>query len=500
MHYVYVTASDGTPLMPTTRYGKVHRMLKSGQAVAVRTKPFTIRLIYTPKTQVTQPVTLGIDPGRTNIGLAAVREDGACLYAAECVTRNKEIPKLMEERRRHRQASRRGERLARKRLAKRLGTTRQVILERLLPGYEKPVVVRDIINTEARFNNRRRPANWLTPTARQLLQTHKNLVCLVKKILPVTGASLEVNRFAFMDLEAGGKLKAGRDYQTGPMHGFSSDKEALVAQQGNICLLCQKADIEHVHHIRSRSKGGSDTLANKAGLCNICHDLVHKDQVAADKLEAKKIGLNKKYGALSVLNQIIPYLTKELSAIFSGNLYLTAGWETKVFRERRNIGKEHYADAYCIACASLPGIRKADPPKRHFTIRQFRCHDRQLVKAQTERTYRLDGVKVAANRKKRMDQKSDSLEDWREDCITWYGKETASAMESRLTVKKSRRRYNNPDRYLPGLVFLYQGKQYIMTGQRTRGRYLLAHGEGDKNFPARECHIIKLGGGLQYVS
>ena len=97
-------------------------------------------------TRVTQPVRLGIDPGRTNIGLAAVREDGTCLFRAKVETRNKEIPKLMEERREHRQQSRRGERLARKRLAKKNRTTMEKPLERSLPGYGKGhvVVVKDI--------------------------------------------------------------------------------------------------------------------------------------------------------------------------------------------------------------------------------------------------------------------------------------------------------------------------------------------------------------------
>ena len=46
MNYVYVLDKHGKPLMPTTRYGHVRRMLQAGEAVAVSTKPFTIRLKY----------------------------------------------------------------------------------------------------------------------------------------------------------------------------------------------------------------------------------------------------------------------------------------------------------------------------------------------------------------------------------------------------------------------------------------------------------------------
>lgn len=114
MRYVYVLDMNGEPLMPTCRYGKVCRMLKFGQAKAVDTLPFTIQLLKPTKTRILQPVIAGQDPGRTNIGMAAVRSDGTELYRAHIETRNKEIVSLMNDRQSFRQASRRGERLARK--------------------------------------------------------------------------------------------------------------------------------------------------------------------------------------------------------------------------------------------------------------------------------------------------------------------------------------------------------------------------------------------------
>ena len=194
MKYVYVLDQEGKPLMPTCRYGKVRRMLQSGQAKVVSTIPFTIQLTYKPKTHVLQQVVFGCDPGRTNIGLAAVREDGTCLYRAHCTTRNKEIVKFMSERLEHRRASRRGERLARKRLAKKLGTTAKKLLNRILPGCSEPLAVKDIINTESRFNNRVRPQGWLTPSATQLLRTHLNLLEKIRKILPATDVVTELTK------------------------------------------------------------------------------------------------------------------------------------------------------------------------------------------------------------------------------------------------------------------------------------------------------------------
>lgn len=498
MYYVYVLDQAGNPLMPTTRCGWVYRALKSGRAKPVTTVPFTIRLTYDPATHLKQPVTLGIDPGRTNIGLAAVTDTGRCLYSAHCETRNKEVSKLMSKRRGHRQASRRGERLARKRLAKRLGTTRKAVMERMLPGYEKPVRVKDIINTEARFNNRKRPAGWLTPTARQLLRTHLNLVKKVMRILPVTRVALEMNRFAFMALENKGIQHW--DYRKGLLYGYESLHDAVSEQQGGKCLLCGKKRIEHYHHLIPRYKNGSNTIGNIAGLCECCHDLVHKNIEAAKKLASKKAGMNKKYHALSVLNQIIPYLAEELYRIFGNNFFITNGWDTKWFRDDNHIEKDHDIDAYCIACSTLEGRVILDVPENSFEIKQFRRRDRANIHRQTERIYKLDGKTVAKNRRKRTEQKDNSLAEWYEISVEKHGKREADRMRSQLDVIKSTRSYNASGRMMPGTVFTYQGKRHVMTGQLAGGKYLRAEGCGKKNFPVGDCEVISQNAGLVYIA
>ena len=50
-------------------------------------------------TPVLQPVLLAEDPGRTNIGIAALSETGDLLLSAVAETRNREIVKLMDKRR-----------------------------------------------------------------------------------------------------------------------------------------------------------------------------------------------------------------------------------------------------------------------------------------------------------------------------------------------------------------------------------------------------------------
>lgn len=46
---VYVQDINGKPLMPTTRHGKVRRLLKDKKAVVVNLCPFTIKLMYDGK-------------------------------------------------------------------------------------------------------------------------------------------------------------------------------------------------------------------------------------------------------------------------------------------------------------------------------------------------------------------------------------------------------------------------------------------------------------------
>ena len=134
-----------------------------------------------------------------------------------------------------------------------------------------------------------------------------------------------------------------------------------------------------------------------------------------------------------------------------------------------------------------------------YEIQQFRKHNRANIHHQTERTYKLDEKIVARNRHKRMEQKTDSLQDWYEDMVTKYGEVQAKILRSKLTVQKSTRYYNTKERLLPGTIFSYDGGRYVLTGQLTGGAYYRAYGQGKKNFPARQVRILCQNEGLVYV-
>ena len=492
MAVVHVLSASGRPLMPTTRCGHVRILLKEGKARVVERQPFTIKLAYETE-EVTQPLYLGIDPGRTNIGTAVVREDGKCVFTAQLTTRNKDVPKLMKARKQYRMAHRRlKRRCKRQRRAKTAGSiSPKGEFPRLLPGYEEPITCKGIRNKEARFNNRRRPAGWLTPTANHLLLTHLNLVKKLQKFLPITDVVLEVNRFDFMAMDNPHIQRW--QYQRGPLYGKGSVEEAVYAAQNGHCLFCESG-IDHYHHVVPRRKNGSETLENRVGLCEEHHRLVHTEDEWAKKLATKKTGMNKKYHALSVLNQIIPALTEQLAELFPQHAFVTTGQDTSHLREDNGIPKDHYLDAYCIACSVLPNARKVASPKgKPYDIRQFRRHDRQAChKANIERKYiDVGGKVVASNRNKAMEQKTDSLVEYRAN--------HSEAEISQLRVKAHYPQYKDVSRPMPGSLALHNGKVFVLTASDGRHNgsvdyYIDEHGG---KYSARKSKILTNNIGLQ---
>lgn len=507
MTVVYVLSKDGRPLMPTARCGHIRILLKQKKAKVVSSKSFTIQLLY-DSPEITQPIVLGIDPGRTNIGLCAVRKDtGKPVFTAQLETRNKEIPKLMEKRKTFRQKHRKhGRREVRQRRACAAGTIsprcekretgqgrraeRIGVLKRWLPGYKKPVICIGIRNKKARFHNRIRPAGWLTPTADHLLQTHINMVRKIRKFFPVTDVVLELNTFAFMALDNPGIQKWM--YQNGPLKGYGGVEAAVSEQQGGHCLLCEKG-IEHFHHIVSRRRRGSNTISNIAGLCAEHHALAHKDKEWEEKLREKKQGMSKKYGALSVLNQIIPKLAEALSLEFPGHCFATDGRSTKAFREAHSIQKDHYLDAYCIACSIFSAEIVTVPCEDDvFRIRQFRRHDRQAChQERLDRKYTLDGKTVAVNRHKATDQRTDSLEEFA----------ATGGCVDKLIVPAHKPVMKRMDRIMPGAVFMAGSKKKVMfasQGMHNGKPDYYCFVDGTKATP-KNCEQIRENSGIVFV-
>lgn len=494
---IYVLGIDGVPQMPTTRMRYVKKLLNTGKARIVEKVPFTIQLKY-ENDAITQPLLVAEDPGRTNIGVNVLKQNGESVFVGVVETRNKEIKKLMSDRKKHRHASRRGERKVRQRLAKKHGTmVKSGMLMRKLPKYDvdKFISCKFIKNTEARFCNRKRKPDWLTPTVSHLVETHINIVKKISKFLPITDVAIEVNKFAFLQME--NPKASGVDFQNGPLKGYDDAKSALRDMQNNKCFMC-KNDITDYHHIVPRSKGGSDNIKNLVGLCPECHKKIHTIPEFREKLEIKKVGILKEYGALSALNQTIPFICKKLLTIYDkDHVHFCTGKDTSMIRtslgyEKTKTNQMHEIDAYCIGLCFTGISDIIQKFEQVYQIKQFRRQDRSLIKYQRERTYYLNGIKIATNRKPRFEQKGDELSDWYEKQVKVVGKKQADRLLSKVTVKKSTRSYNDTKHLMPGTVFYYNGERHVMYGQLTNGKYLRA--DTKYNYPAKDCKVVKSNG------
>ena len=187
------------------------------------------------------------------------------------------------------------------------------------------------------------------------------------------------------------------------------------------------------------------------------------------------------------------------------HVYFTDGRCTSEARKALGVKKSypenpcHTEDACVIAASSLGIQPKISQMGKAYIIRQFRRHDRALVKAQRERTYYLEGKAVAKNRRRRFEQTVPSLHDWYLTQKKLHGKAEAHYLHQMLSVKPSKRSYNNLHRVMPGARFVYDGQEYVLTGQISNGKCYRAYGCGEKNFPASKCRILRQNEGLVYV-
>lgn len=305
---VYVLDKDGRPLMPTTRHGKVRRLLRDGRAVCVRRTPFTIRLLYEVPGFM-QDVTLGVDAGPKTVCLSATTKVKE-VYRSEVTLRNDIVDNLSARR-----ESRRTRRSRKTRYR------------------------------AARFDNRRRRDGWLAPSIEQKLDSHVKAVGLVCSILPVKTIVIEVAQFDTQLLKNPGI--AGAEYQHGEQLGFWNVREYVLYRDGHQCQHCHGKSTDkilNVHHIESRKTGG-DSPSNLITLCETCHKAYHKGEI---DLKVKRGSQSLRDAAfMSIIRWAVYNHLKETHA--NKVIKLTYGYLTKKKRIDNGIEKMHCTDAYCIA-------------------------------------------------------------------------------------------------------------------------------------------------------
>lgn len=327
---VYVLSHTRQPLMPTTRYGKVRRMLRDGGAVVVRREPFTIQLTY-DNTDHVQPVTLGVDAGTAHVGLSATTESRE-LFSAE-VTLRTDIIKLLSSRREARRTRR----------------------------------SRKLRYRACRFNNRRRPDGWLAPSVEQHIQSHLQLIRKVHGILPITRTVIEVAQFDTQLLK--NPDIQGEQYQQGEQMGFWNTREYVLFRDNHTCQHCHgksRDNILNVHHIESRQTGGNSP-DNLITLCETCHKAYHRGEI---ELKVKRSSKSLRDAAVM---SIMRWTVYNRAKVEFGNVNLTYGYITKNTRIEAGLDKSHRIDARCIS-----GHPLAEPCAEWLQMRQVANHTRSL--------------------------------------------------------------------------------------------------------------------------
>lgn len=341
-----VLDQNGEPLMPTTRLGKVYRLLKTQKAHIVSYEPFTIQLDYEPDTHTIQPMTLGVDSGSIHSGYSVANEHRE-YYNAEVIARDN-ISRSISNRHMYRRNRR-----SRK--------TR----------YRKP-----------RFNNRKnKKKGWLPPSLEQKVAVQINEIEHLHHYFPIETIIVETAEF---DIQ---KIKnpniSGIEYQQGTLQGYNI-RNYLLEKHGRKCFYCEKAVSGfEVEHMLPKSRGGSNRIDNLTLSCHNCNqkkDTLTAEEFIRQTLPAKKAATKlKQLPNEKRLFQYMAHMNATRWTLYNTikekypNVKMTYGYITKYNRIQAGLPKAHHIDAKCITgFATVPTMNQT------VVKVKMRRHNRQL--------------------------------------------------------------------------------------------------------------------------
>jgi len=352
---------QGNPLMPTTRLGKVYRLLKTKKAHIVSYEPFTIQLDYEPDTNIIQPMTLGVDSGAIHSGYSVANEHRE-YYSAEVIARD-DISRNLSDRHMYRRNRR-----SRK--------TR----------YRKP-----------RFKNRKnKKKGWLAPSLQQKIAVQLNEIDHLHRYFPIETIIVEVVEF---DIQ---KIKnpdiSGIEYQQGTLQGYNI-RNYLLEKHRRKCFYCGKtvSDFE-IEHMLPKARGGSNRIDNLTLSCHDCNE--KKGTLTAEEFIQQTLPAKKATTKLKQLpneKRLFKYMAHMNATRWTlyntikeryPNVEMTYGYITKYNRIQAGLPKAHHIDAKCITgFATVPSMEQT------VVKVKMRRHNRQLHRA----TFSKGHVRKAAS-------------------------------------------------------------------------------------------------------
>lgn len=329
---VFVKNLKGQALMPCSQK-KARILLKEKKAKIINYNPFTIQLLYATG-ETAQLCNIGVDTGTKHIGIA-VTSGNNVLYKSEVELRdNKDIKSAMDLRR-----SLRSSRRNRK--------TR----------YRKP-----------RFDNRKKASNWLAPSIQARVNHTINHIDKIKSALPNGSLYIELGRFDVQKIKD--PTISGKAYQDGDLKSYENIRQYVLYRDHCTCQLCGAKNVPlEIHHIRFRSKGGTDTVTNLITLCTNCHSPENHKEGGILYDWCQKAKKMPQYKEATLMNVVASKLKKYY---FDANF--TYGYITKFDRKELHLSKSHCNDAVAISGIKL--IKKDCDD--YLLLRQTHSWQRQL--------------------------------------------------------------------------------------------------------------------------
>jgi 5-methylcytosine-specific restriction endonuclease McrA len=312
MSKVFVLDSNRTPLMPT-HPARARKLLKAGKAAVFRRFPFTIIL----KDRVggaVQPVTLKLDPGSKQTGLALVSEGKRgkqVVWAGVLGHRGQQIRDSLLSRRQLRRSRRQ----------------------------------RKTRYRAARFDNRRRPEGWLAPSLISRVHNIWTWAGRLYRACPINALSMELVKFdtqLMQDAEISGVA-----YQQGELSGYEV-REYLLEKWERKCAYCSVEGVPlEIEHITPRFRGGSDRVSNLTLACRMCNQR-KGNQTAAEfgyphLVQRAKQRLKDAAAVNATRWALWRWLTQTGLPLEVGT-----GGRTKFNRIQQAYPKAHWIDAACV--------------------------------------------------------------------------------------------------------------------------------------------------------
>lgn len=302
MQKVFVIDAEGKPCLPC-HPARARKLLKERKAVLHSVEPFTVKLNRTIDNPVGE-LTVGIDDGAKEVGISVVNEHTREIVFKGNIRLRQDVHKKMLQRMQYRRTRRN----------------------------------RKVRYREARFDNRKQLMP--PPTIRTKKDSIVRVIADLKTRANIVRAIVEQGQFDTSSLAKDRELE-GIEYQHSDYQG-KNFRAKVLWRDGYTCQHCNAKDELHVHHIKSKSHGGTDAVSNGITLCDKCHEDLHKGLWHLDKrpkqfkypahLQAGKWHLYNKLRALGL----------SVTCCF--------GWMTRQWRQAIGLAKTHINDAVSMVC------------------------------------------------------------------------------------------------------------------------------------------------------